>query len=62
MQYYDSEVHRQRQKERMSEMRDEYQRVQAADGSRARSRMRRYAQAAWSHMPIHPRRAPVYRA
>ena len=62
MQYYDSEVHRQRQKERMSEMRDEYQRVQAADESRARSRMRRYARAAWSHMPTHPRRAPVYRA
>lgn len=62
MQYYDSEIHRQRQKERMSEMRDEYQRVQAAGGSRARSRMKRYAQVVRSHMPIHPRRAPVYRA
>ena len=62
MQYYDSEIHRQRQNERMSEMRDEYQRVQAAGESRAGSRMRRYAQAVRSHMPIHPRRAPVYRA
>jgi hypothetical protein len=24
--------------------------------------MRRYAKAAWSRMPTHPRRAPVYRA
>jgi hypothetical protein len=60
--YYDSDYHRRRQKERMSEIRDEYQRVQAAGESRARSRMRRYAQVVRSHMPIHPRRAPVYRA
>jgi hypothetical protein len=62
VQYYDSDYHRQRQQERMSEMRNEYQRVQAADESRARNRMRRYAQVARSHMPIHSRRAPVYRA
>jgi hypothetical protein len=62
VQYYDSDYHRQRQKERMSDVRDEYQRVQAAGESRARSRMRRYAQVVRSHMPIHPRRAPVYRA
>jgi hypothetical protein len=60
--YYDSDFHRQRQKERMAEMRDEYRRVQAHSESRARSRMRRYAEAARSHMRFHPRRAPVYRA
>jgi hypothetical protein len=60
--YYDSDYHRQRQKERMAEIRDEYQRVQAASGPRVQSRMRRFAQAARAHMPIHPRRAPVYRA
>jgi hypothetical protein len=60
--HYDSDFHRQRQKERMVEMRDEYQRVQRASESRAQSRFRRYAHFARSHMRFHPRRAPVYRA
>jgi hypothetical protein len=60
--YYHSDFHRQRQQERMAEMRDEYQRVQAHSDSKARNRMRRYARVARSHMRFHPRRAPVYRA
>ena len=60
--HYDSDFHRQRQKERMAEMRDEYQRVQRASGSRAQSRFGRYAQSARSRMRFNPRRAPVYRA
>ena len=59
---YDSDFYRQSQKERMAEMRDEYQRVQRASESRAQSRFRRYAQSALSHMRFNPRRAPVYRA
>ena len=60
--HYDADFHRQRQKERMAEMRDEYQRVQRASESRAPSRVRRYAQSARSRMWFSPRRAPVYRA
>jgi hypothetical protein len=52
-----------RQRERMAEMRAEYQRVQPHEQSRAPARMRRYAASAWSHMR-HPvaRRAPAFRA
>jgi hypothetical protein len=60
--HYDSDFHRQRQKERVAEMRDEYQRVQRASESRAPSRFKRYARSARSHMGFNPRRAPVYRA
>jgi hypothetical protein len=60
--YYDSDVHRQCQQERMAEIRDEYRRVQAASPSKAWSRVKRYAQSARSHIRIHPKRAPVYRA
>jgi hypothetical protein len=60
--HYDSDFHRQRQKERMAEMRDEYQRVQRASQPREQRRFRRYAQSARSHMRFNPRRAPVYRA
>lgn len=60
--HYDSDFHRQRQKERQAEMRDEYQRVQRASESRAHARFRRYAQSAWSHMRYSARRAPAYRA
>ena len=60
--HYDSDFHRQRQKERMAEMRDEFQRVQQASESRAQGRFRRYAHSARSHMRFNPRRAPVYRA
>jgi hypothetical protein len=60
--HYDSDFHRQRQKERMAEMGDEYQRVQRANEPRSQSRVRRYAQSAWSRMRFNPRRAPVYRA
>ena len=62
MYYYDSDVHRQCQRERMAEIRDEYRRVQAASPSKVASRMKRYARSARSHMRIHPKRAPVYRA
>jgi hypothetical protein len=60
--HYDSESHRQRQQERMAEIRDEYQRVQRASEPGSQSRVRRYAQSARSHVRFHPRRAPVYRA
>ena len=61
--YYDSESRRQRQHERMAEIRAEYQRVQRHGESRTSAVMRRYAHSAWSHMrrPV-PRRAPVSRA
>ena len=60
--HYDSEFHRQRQQERMAEIRDGYRRVQRASEPGPQSRVRRYAQSARSHMRFHPRRAPVYRA
>jgi hypothetical protein len=60
--HYDSDFHRQRQNERMAEMRDEYQRVQRASEPREPRRFRRFAQSARSHMRFNPRRAPVYRA
>ena len=60
--HYNSDFHRQRQQERMAEMREEYQRVQRADEPGSQSRVRRYAQSARSHMRFHPRRAPAYRA
>jgi len=61
--YYDSESRRQRQHERMAEIRAEYQRVQRHEASRSSAAMRRYARSAWSHMQwAVPRRAPVSRA
>jgi hypothetical protein len=62
MYHYDSDFHRQRQRERMAEIRDEYQRVQASSEPRARARFRRYARSAWSQVRVIPRRAPVFRA
>jgi hypothetical protein len=61
--HYDSNFHRQRQRERMAEMRAEYQRVQPYVQSRVSAAMKRYARSAWSRMR-HPvaRRAPVFRA
>ena len=60
--YYDSESRRQRQRERMAEIREEYQRVQRHRESRISAAMRRYAQSAWSHRrSAVPRRAPVTR-
>ena len=61
--HYDSSFHRMRQRERMAEMRAEYQRVQRHEQSRASARMSRYARSAWSHMR-HPiaRHAPAFRA
>jgi hypothetical protein len=63
MMHYDSDFHRMRQRERMAEMRAEYQRVQRHGQSPASARMRRYAASTWSHMR-HPiaRRAPAFRA
>ena len=60
--HYDSDFHRQRQQERMAEMRDEYQRIQRVSAPGSQSRVRRYARSARSHMGFNPRRAPVYRA
>jgi hypothetical protein len=61
--YYDSESRRQRQHERMAEIRAEYQRVQRYRESHSSAAMRRYARSAWSHMRwAVPRRAPVSRA
>jgi hypothetical protein len=61
--YYDSESRRQRQHERMAEIREEYQRAQRHSESRSSAAMRRYAESVWSHMrrPV-PRRAPASRA
>jgi hypothetical protein len=61
--YNDSDFRRQRQQERMAEMRDEYQRVQAYRSSRARAGVKRNARSAWSTMRwFVARRAPVFRA
>ena len=60
--YYDSNFHRQRQRERMAEIRDEYRRVQAASEQGASARIARYARSAWSQVRVIPRRAPVFRA
>lgn len=61
--YYDSAFHRQRQRERMAEIRAEYQRAQPYAQSRASKAMRRYASWAWAHKGwVVPRRAPVFRA
>jgi hypothetical protein len=61
--HYDSDFHRQRQRERMAEIRADYQRAQAPRQSRAWPHVRNYARSAWSHMRwANPRRAPVFRA
>ena len=61
--YYDSESRRQRQQERMAEIREEYQRVQRHGEARTSAAMRRYARSAWSHRRwAAPRRAPASRA
>lgn len=58
--YYDSESRRQRQRERVAEIRAEYQRVQRHGDAGISVAMRRYAQSAWSHVRwAVPRRAPV---
>jgi hypothetical protein len=60
---YDSESRRQRQHERMAEIRAEYQRVQRHRESRISASMRRHARSALSHLRRPAlRRAPVSRA
>ena len=60
---YDYEFHRQRQRERMAEIRAEYQRAQATGDSQAWSAIRRAGQWAWScRRWASVRRAPVFRA
>ena len=61
--HYDYEFHRQRQRERMDEIRAEYQRAQMSTDSSAANAIRRSAQWAWSRRRrAFPRRAPVFRA
>lgn len=61
--YFDSESHRQRQYERMAEIRAEYRRVQRHRDSRVSGAVQRYGRSAWSHVRwAVPRRAPVTRA
>lgn len=61
--YYDSDFHRQRQQERVAELRDEYRRAQAQAESRASAQVQRAVRSAWSRLRwVIPRRAPVYRA
>ena len=61
--HYDYEFHRQRQRERMAEIRAEYQRAQATENSRAADVIRRSARWAWSRKRwAFARRAPVFRA
>ena len=61
--HYDYEFHRQRQRERMAEIRAEYQRAQATSGSKAGAAIRQSAQWAWSRRRwASARRAPVFRA
>ncbi len=61
--HYDYEFHRQRQRERMTEIRDEYQRAQATSDSRAAAAITRWARWAWSRRRwASARRAPVFRA
>lgn len=60
--HYDSDFHRQCQRERMAEIRAEYQRVQAHGERSARASIARYARSAWSHMRwADARRSPVFR-
>lgn len=60
--HYDFEFHRQRQRERVDEIRAEYQRAQVTGDSRAAAVIRRSAQWAWSRKRwASPRRAPVFR-
>jgi hypothetical protein len=59
---YDYQFHRQRQRERVEEIRAEYQRAQVNGGSRIVAVIRRSAQWAWSRKRwASPRRAPVFR-
>ena len=61
--HYDYEFHRQRQRERMAEIRAAYQRAQANSDSQAYSAIRRAARWAWSRRRwASARRAPVFRA
>lgn len=60
---YDYEFHRQRQRERMAEIRAEYQRAQTTSESKAATAIRRSARWAWSRKRwASVRRAPVFRA
>ena len=61
--HYDHEFHRQRQHERMAEIRAEYQRAQATSESRAAVAIMRWARWTWSRKRrAAARRAPVIRA
>ena len=63
MMHYDNEFRRQRQRERMAEIRAEYQRAQAASDSKAGAAFRRWTMWAWSRRSrASARRAPAFRA
>jgi hypothetical protein len=60
--YHDSDFYRQRHKDRVAEMRRDYQRAQAWPKVKPSMRIVRYVQSMRSHMRWHSaRRAPVYR-
>jgi len=62
VQYYDSDFYRQRHKERVAEMRAEYQRAQPWRHSKASSWSKRVAHAVWSRMRwAFARCAPAFR-
>jgi hypothetical protein len=61
--YHDPQYQRQRQQERMAEMRKDYRRAQPAprDESQPRERMSMYMRSMWRWMRRHStRRAPAY--
>ncbi len=58
---YDSDFYRQCHRERMEQLRAEYQRAQARPQSKVSSRFMRYARSAFSRARS-PRRAPAFRA
>jgi hypothetical protein len=61
--HYDYEFHRQRQRERMAEIRAEYQRAQVTSNSRVATAIKRSAWWGWSRKRwAIARRAPVFRA
>ena len=58
---YDPDFYRQCHRERVEQLRADYQRAQARPQPKGSSRFMRYARAAFSHAPS-PRRAPAFRA
>ena len=61
MYQYDPDFYRQAHRERMAEMRADYQRAQARAQSKAFANFMRYARSAFSHARS-ARRAPAFRA